>query len=89
MSRARRARTAGRTAAHAKMDLQSNHSEDLTMCMNCGCGEVDSRHQSTDITREDVQRAAEGSGITLDEATANIQSSLDKMGQSQEAQPAS
>jgi hypothetical protein len=57
--------------------------------MNCGCCEVDSRHQSTDITREDVQRAADGSGITLDEATANIQSSLDKMGQSQEAQPAS
>jgi hypothetical protein len=59
------------------------------MCMNCGCGEVDERHQSTDITREDVQRAADGSGITLDEATANIQSSLDKVGQSQETQPAS
>jgi hypothetical protein len=56
--------------------------------MNCGCGEVDKRHQSTDITREDVQRAADGSGITLDEATANLQSSLDKVGQSQETQPA-
>ena len=57
------------------------------MCMNCGCGEVDKRHQPTDITREDVQRAAEGSGITLDEATANLQSSLDKVGRPQDSQP--
>ena len=86
---ARRVRTAGRTAADAKMSLQAGHSEVLTMCMNCGCGEVDKRHQSTDITQEDLQRAADGSGITLDEATANMQSSLDKVGQSQETQPAS
>ena len=59
------------------------------MCMNCGCGEVDKRHQPTDITWDDVQRAADGSGITPDEASANIQSSLDKVGQSQETQPAS
>ena len=62
--------------------------EELAMCMNCGCGEVDKRHQPTDITREDLQRAADGSGITLDEATTNMQSSLDKVGKAQEAQPA-
>ena len=69
------------------MDLHSGHSEDSTMCMNCCCGEVDKRHQPTDITREDLQRAADGSGVTLDEATANMQSSLEKVGQSQETQP--
>ena len=55
------------------------------MCMNCGCGEPEKRHQPTDITSDDLQRAAEGSGISLDEATANLRSSLDKVDQSQEA----
>ena len=47
--------------------------------MNCGCGEAEKRHQPTDITKEDVQRAAEGSGISLEEATANLRTSLDKI----------
>lgn len=55
------------------------------MCMNCGCGEPEKRHQPTDITSDDLQRAAEGSGISLDEATANLRSSLDKVDQSQDA----
>ena len=40
------------------------------MCMTCGCGEVDKRHHPTDITREDLQRAADGAGITLRQAGA-------------------
>ena len=56
------------------------------MCMNCGCGEAEKRHQPTDITSDDLQRAADGSGISLDEATANLRSSLDKADQSQDAQ---
>ena len=47
------------------------------MCMNCGCGEAEKRHQPTDITKDDVQRAAEGSGISVEEATANLRTSLD------------
>ena len=47
--------------------------------MNCGCGEAEKRHQATDITKDDVQRAAEGSGISLEEATANLRTSLDSM----------
>ena len=58
------------------------------MCMNCGCGEPEKRHQPTDITSDDLQRAADGSGITLDEATANLRSSLDKIDQTKESQPA-
>ena len=50
------------------------------MCTNCGCGEPDERHQPTDITRDDVQRAAEGSGLSLDEAATNMIDSLSKIG---------
>lgn len=50
------------------------------MCMNCGCGEVDKRHKPTDITREDLQRAADGGGISLEEVKSNMQSSLEKVG---------
>lgn len=50
------------------------------MCMNCGCGEPDERHQPTDITREDLGRAAEGSGLSVEEATRNMSDSLAKIG---------
>jgi major membrane immunogen (membrane-anchored lipoprotein) len=49
------------------------------MCLNCGCGEPDARHKPTDITREDVQRAAEGSGLSLEQATQNMADSLVKV----------
>ena len=49
------------------------------MCMNCGCGEVDKRHHPTDITREDLQRAADGSGMTLRDAATNVQRSTAKL----------
>ena len=49
------------------------------MCMNCGCGEPDKRHHPTDITREDLQRAADGSGMTLREAAQNVQSASDQL----------
>jgi hypothetical protein len=49
------------------------------MCLNCGCGEPDARHQPTDITREDVERAAQGGGLTVDQAIANLSESLSKL----------
>ena len=45
------------------------------MCMNCGCGEPEKRHHPTDITREDLQRAADGSGMTLRDTAENVQRS--------------
>jgi len=45
------------------------------MCLNCGCGEPEKRHQPTDITQEDLQRAADGSGMTLRQAAQNISTS--------------
>lgn len=59
------------------------------MCMNCGCGESDKRHHPTDITREDVQRAADGGGMTLDEAAANVARSSEQLaGRETAGQPA-
>ena len=49
------------------------------MCMTCGCGEVDKRHHPTDITREDLQRAADGAGITLRQAARNLEHSSDEL----------
>ena len=49
------------------------------MCLNCGCGEPDERHQPTDITRDDFQRAADGSGISLEKAATNMTASLAKI----------
>ena len=49
------------------------------MCLNCGCGEPDKRHQPTDITREDLQRAADGSGMTLERAVSNVEESISAM----------
>ena len=48
------------------------------MCMNCGCGEPDERHQPTDITREAFKRA-DGIGLSLDQATENMSASLKKV----------
>lgn len=55
------------------------------MCLNCGCGEPDARHQPTDITREDLKRAADGSGISLEEAAGNVRTSLASLGGSSKA----
>lgn len=49
------------------------------MCMNCGCGEADKRHQPTDITKDDLQKAADGGGVSLDEVVSNLRTSLDSM----------
>ena len=50
------------------------------MCLNCGCGEPDTRHQPTDITRQDVEQAAKGSGTTVEKTIANLTASLAKLG---------
>ena len=49
------------------------------MCMNCGCGEPDTRHHPTDITREDLQRAADGAGMSLRAAASNVAPSTEDL----------
>ncbi len=51
------------------------------MCLNCGCGEPETRHKETDITADDVRQAA--AGTPMDQTIQNMRTSLDKMGQSQ------
>lgn len=51
------------------------------MCLNCGCGEPETRHQETDITADDVRKAS--AGKPMDQTVRNIRAGLDKMGQSQ------
>jgi hypothetical protein len=55
------------------------------MCLNCGCGEPDARHQPTDITRDDLKRAADGSGISMDEATRNVRTAIETLGGSEQS----
>jgi len=44
------------------------------MCMNCGCGQPDDRHGNPDnITREDLERAAQANGQSFDQAVRNIE----------------
>ena len=51
------------------------------MCLNCGCGEPETRHQETDITADDVRKASAGKPI--DQTVENMRAGLDKMGQAQ------
>ena len=48
------------------------------MCLNCGCGEPETRHQETDITADDVRKAA--AGKPLDQTVQNLRTGLDQMG---------
>lgn len=50
------------------------------MCLNCGCGEPETRHEATDITADDVRQAS--AGKPMDQTLQNIRASLDQMGQS-------
>lgn len=51
------------------------------MCLNCGCGEPETRHKDTDITLDDVRKAS--AGAPLDETVQNMRTSLEKVGQSE------
>ena len=43
------------------------------MCLNCGCGEPNERHgKDANITLEDVQRAGEANGQSVEESLRNM-----------------
>jgi hypothetical protein len=52
------------------------------MCLNCGCGEYDKRHKPSDITREDLAKAAEGQGMDMKTTVANMEESMAAMAKS-------
>ena len=50
------------------------------MCLTCGCGEPDNDHgDPVHITYEDLKAAADAAEISLDEAVANLQDTLNNM----------
>ena len=43
------------------------------MCLNCGCGELNEKHgKEANITLEDVQRAGEANGQSVEESLRNM-----------------
>jgi hypothetical protein len=47
------------------------------MCLNCGCGEPDDRHDSSaNITTADVRTAAEANGQSLEETLQNMEDAI-------------
>lgn len=47
------------------------------MCLTCGCGEPDSDHgDSRHITMEDLKKAAEAAGVSVDEAVNNFNATV-------------
>ena len=62
-------------------DRPPTKSRRQTMCLNCGCGEPETRHQETDITADDVRQASAGKPI--EQTVQNMRAGLDKMGQTQ------
>lgn len=49
------------------------------MCLTCGCGELNADHGSPDhITYDDLKKAAEAAGITVEEATKNFDATVAK-----------
>jgi hypothetical protein len=49
------------------------------MCLNCGCGEYDSRHKATDIVTDDLKAAAEGHNMEVEQAADNIHDAARKL----------
>lgn len=49
------------------------------MCLTCGCGEPNDDHGDPNhITYEDMKKAAKAAGVTVQEASTNLQGTLKK-----------
>jgi len=42
------------------------------MCLNCSCGQIETKHKPTDITLSDLKAAAKGHDMEVEEAADNI-----------------
>jgi len=42
------------------------------MCMNCACGQYETKHKPTDITLSDLKAAAQGHDMETEQAADNI-----------------
>jgi hypothetical protein len=50
------------------------------MCMNCGCGDVNTRHKRGDIILDDLEKAAKNHNMDVPQVVRNIQESGQKTG---------
>ena len=60
------------------------------MCLNCGCGEPNERHDNeANITLDDVRRAGEANGQSVEESLRNMGTAARQvvMGQSEQQGP--
>lgn len=53
--------------------------------MNCGCGSPNERHKEGDITKDDMQRAAQNHGMDIEQAADNIHQAAREMRQAGQA----
>lgn len=42
------------------------------MCLNCACGDHDTKHKPTDITLSELKAAAKGQNMEVEQAADNI-----------------
>jgi len=49
--------------------------------MNCGCGDVETKHKPTDITLSQLKAAAKGHDMEVEEAADNIHNSARELKQ--------
>lgn len=50
------------------------------MCMNCGCGKPDDRHEHPEnLVAEDIRAAARANGQSLQETAHNILAAVDQL----------
>ena len=44
----------------------------FAMCINCGCGDINTKHKPSDITMDMLQAAAKGHEMDVEQAADNI-----------------
>jgi hypothetical protein len=49
------------------------------MCLNCACGEVETKHKPTDITLSDLRAAAKGHDMVVEQAADNIHNTAEEL----------
>lgn len=68
-------RNSGETDSRREFPTRTNHA-DVIELLNGGCGEYDERHKLSDITIDDVAKAAEGQYMDMKQTLANMQEPL-------------
>ena len=63
----------------AKLGFAELDGGGTSMCLNCGCGDYrDKRGNETNLTMEDVEKAADGEGMSVDDTVKEMMDALPK-----------